>query len=162
MEFIKFKYFGLIVWACLRKWFIVNPFLLYSQAYHETGNFKSKICKENLNLFGMKMRTGSRPTTGLGVKNGHAYYNSFYDSVVDYIYRQKNFNIKPQFSNNEKYIFDTVNSNYAEDPQYLTKWTTLNNKIQDKNMYLVILLAVIPFASLFFTGFFIYKRYFQW
>lgn len=55
----------------------------YAQAVLETGNFKSKIFRENNNLFGMKLST-CRPTTNVGVENGHASFRSWRESVMDY------------------------------------------------------------------------------
>jgi uncharacterized FlgJ-related protein len=48
------------------------PYIVYAQAQLETGEFKSKIFKENNNIFGMKVAR-KRPTTNKGEENGHAY-----------------------------------------------------------------------------------------
>lgn len=54
-----------------------------AQAAHETGNFTSKIFKENNNLFGMKLPK-QRKTTATGEKYGHATFNNIEDAVKDF------------------------------------------------------------------------------
>lgn len=56
---------------------------IVSQSVHETGNFTSKIFKENNNLFGMKMPE-IRETTAKGSKYGHAIFGSIEGSLDDY------------------------------------------------------------------------------
>lgn len=57
--------------------------IVLKQALYETGHFTSKICKENNNLFGMKVAK-QRPTTATGEQYKHAKYDSWQMSVVDY------------------------------------------------------------------------------
>lgn len=52
------------------------------QAAHETGNFQSKVYKENHNLFGMKY---VKQRFAIGEKNGHAEYLTIEDSISDYV-----------------------------------------------------------------------------
>jgi hypothetical protein len=48
------------------------PEVVYAQARLETNGFKSKIFRENNNLFGMKAST-KRSSTNKGIQQGHAY-----------------------------------------------------------------------------------------
>lgn len=57
---------------------------------HETGNFTSWIYKKNFNAFGIKYQG---QVTALGEKNGHAYYNSYQDSVNDFKRLYKSYGI---------------------------------------------------------------------
>ena len=93
------------------------PHIVYAQARLETGNFKSEIFKTNHNLFGMKVAT-LRPTTNKGEENGHAYYESWRESVVDYAFYQAQYlsDIKT-----EAEYLEYLKANYAEAPNYMTQ-----------------------------------------
>ena len=93
------------------------PHIVYAQAKLETGEFKSKIFKENNNLFGMKVAT-RRPTTNKGEDNGHAFYVNWKESVVDYAFYSAQYlsNIKT-----ESEYLDYLGQSYAEDPNYISK-----------------------------------------
>lgn len=89
------------------------PDIVFAQAKLESGNFKSKVFKQNNNLFGMRQAT-SRPTTSSEVEGGYAYYANWKESVIDYALYQS------------KYLSDLTRSqylaylgkNYAEDSSY--------------------------------------------
>jgi hypothetical protein len=50
----------------------------------ESGNYKSRICRENHSLFGMKLPGKfSRHTTATGEKNGYAVYDTYLMSTAD-------------------------------------------------------------------------------
>lgn len=100
------------------------PHIVYAQAYIETGNFKSHIFKTNHNLFGMK-EAKRRPTTNKGTENGHAYYDTWKESVQDYAFYQAAYlnDIKT-----EAEYLQYLQSNYAEAPNYMQ---ALLNKISD-------------------------------
>ena len=92
------------------------PEIVYAQTVLETGNFKSNICLNNNNVFGMKL-SSTRPTTAICERNGYAYYNTWQESVIDYAFYQA-------------YYFDSVKTvgeyldklgNYAEDSLYIKK-----------------------------------------
>lgn len=93
------------------------PHIVMAQAELETGGFTSKIFKENHNLFGMKVAT-KRPTTNKGEEHGHAYYENWRESVVDYAFYSAQYlsNIK-----SESEYFDYLKQSYAEDPLYIEK-----------------------------------------
>jgi hypothetical protein len=91
------------------------PHIVYAQARLETGNFTSKIFKENNNLFGMREAT-VRPTTNKGTENNHAYFDNWYDSVLDYAMYSASYlsDIKTE----DEYL-QYLKQNYAEDPNYM-------------------------------------------
>jgi uncharacterized FlgJ-related protein len=93
------------------------PHIVYAQARLETGNFKSQIFKTNHNLFGMKVAT-LRPTTNKGEENGHAYYEGWRESVVDYAFYQAQYlsDIKT-----EAEYLEYLKANYAEAPNYMAQ-----------------------------------------
>lgn len=72
------------------------PDIVKAQIILETGNFSSRVFKENNNLFGMRM-PASRLTTATGSKNKYAEYNTWQESIIDrliyeskYLYKYKN------------------------------------------------------------------------
>lgn len=91
------------------------PHIVYAQAKLETGNFTSKIFKENNNLFGMR-EAKVRPTTNKGTENNHAYFDTWYDSVLDYAMYSAAYlhDIKT-----EDEYFQYLKQNYAEAPNYI-------------------------------------------
>ena len=66
------------------------PYIALAQAKLETGHFKSKIFRDNHNLFGMK-QARVRENTAKGTRHNHAYYEDWKSSVTDYILWVKNF-----------------------------------------------------------------------
>lgn len=91
------------------------PDIVYAQAVHETGNFKSQIFRENNNLFGMKVAK-LRPTTNDGEQYGHAYYDHWRSSVQDYAYWQA---YSAKGLNKSEYL--QLLNGYAEDGDYVKK-----------------------------------------
>lgn len=125
----------------------ISTSVIYAQAVHETGDFKSKIFRENNNLFGMR-QAKVRKNYATGTKSGHATFKTHNDSIRDYFERQKNFRISAV--NDEEFILSTVNSNYAEDKNYLSKWTNLIKTIKTpvSNIYFALLFFFLLFAVL--------------
>lgn len=101
------------------------PKIVMAQAIVETGNFKSHIFKENNNLFGMKLAS-SRPSTARGVLNNHAYYNTWQESVQDYVLFQTAF-LREVRTENEylEYL-----GSYAQSPKYRDKVKIIMQKIK--------------------------------
>ncbi len=91
------------------------PHIVYAQARIETGNFSSRIFKNNNNLFGMK-EARQRATTNAGTELGHAVYNNWRESVVDYALYQCAFLSKIR---TEAAYYTYLRENYAEDPNYI-------------------------------------------
>lgn len=86
--------------------------IVLKQALYETGHFTSKICKENNNLFGMKVAK-QRPTTATGEQYNHAKYDSWQQSVIDYAIWQT------------KYCHNLTENEYL---QYLQRVYSTNKK----------------------------------
>lgn len=103
------------------------PYIILAQSYQETGNYKSSIFLENHNLFGMK-EAQLRSTLAKGTNRGHAYYEDWQDSVIDYALYYSTYlsDIKT-----EGEYFEYLRQNYAEDPTYVTRLKTL---IKNKNL----------------------------
>jgi hypothetical protein len=104
------------------------PYIAFAQSKLETGNFTSKIFRENNNLFGMK-EAKQRITTALGTKRKHAYYQDWTQSVYDYGYYQASFLGKIK---TEEEYFRYLGNSYAEDPNYLIKIKKLSQELKEK------------------------------
>ena len=92
------------------------PDIVFAQAKIESGNFKSKIFRENHNLFGMK-EAKQRAHTAIGTQYSHAIYSNWRQSVIDYTIYQSCYLRK---FNRSEYI-DYLGRNYAQDKNYVTK-----------------------------------------
>lgn len=92
------------------------PDIVLAQAKLESGNFKSKIFKENNNLFGMKCAT-RRPYTHKGENRGHAKYDRWQDCVLDYALFQAAYLSKMK---TKREYFKYLSENYAQNPDYVT------------------------------------------
>lgn len=103
---------------------IVYPDIAIAQSLLETGHFKSKIFKENNNLFGMKNPT-KRNTLSKGTKNGHAYYDTWQDSVNDYKLWQSSMKFD-QYSRDQ--YFSKLDTIYCPPPDCLSKEYSRNVK----------------------------------
>jgi flagellum-specific peptidoglycan hydrolase FlgJ len=93
------------------------PHIVFAQSKLETGNFSSKIFKENNNLFGMR-EARVRVNTATATQHQHAYYNNWRESLEDYGYYYSSY--LRQLKTEAEY-FDYLSQNYAEDPNYLPK-----------------------------------------
>lgn len=94
----------------------------------ESASGTSKVFKEGNNLFGMKMPS-KRPTTALGVKNGHAYYSHWRMSCIDYALFQA-YTMDLDNISSEMDWLNYIGRVYAEDSQYKKKLLAI--KSQDK------------------------------
>lgn len=106
---------------------IKYPHIVMAQSQIETGAWTSPIFKQNHNLFGMKVAT-KRPTTNKGEENGHAYYENWKESVVDYAFYSAQYlsDIK-----SEKEYLEYLARSYAEDTNYVYKIKKIINKTSD-------------------------------
>ena len=96
---------------------ILFPDVVLAQARLETGNFTSKVFKENNNLFGMKLPR-VRNTTAIGEQNSHATYASWLQSVADYKLWQDE--VVKKYRTKRAYL-RYLSKNYAEDKKYIHK-----------------------------------------
>lgn len=81
----------------------VLPSVALAQMKIETGHFKSRICRENKNIAGIRT---SKSTYVSGMKNGHCSYNTYRDCLRDYVRIQNRYLAK-------------IDGKYAEDPNYI-------------------------------------------
>lgn len=95
---------------------IKHPEVVFKQAKIESGNFKSKVFKENNNMFGMKM-SYKRANIAGGENLGYAVYNTWQESIIDYALYQT---YTAKGMNKEQYI-QHLGASYAEDPDYKSK-----------------------------------------
>jgi hypothetical protein len=106
------------------------PHIPYAQSKLETGSWKSNLFIENHNLFGMKEAT-RRVSTAKGSNKGHAYYDTWRESVYDYAFYQCRYlgNIKT-----ESEYFQYLSATYAEDSEYVDKLKRIieNEKLKEK------------------------------
>lgn len=106
------------------------PHIPYAQSKLETGSWKSSLFIENHNLFGMKEAT-RRVSTAKGSNKGHAYYDTWRESVYDYAFYQCRYlgNIKT-----EDEYFQYLSATYAEDSEYVDKLKRMieNEKLREK------------------------------
>ena len=103
--------------AYLKEINIKFPDIVKAQATLETGYFKSEKVIVNHKLFGMKVAK-LRPTTALGENLGHAFYDNWKQSVLDYAFYQAAY--LRQIKTDDEYLA-YLELNYAEDPNYINK-----------------------------------------
>jgi uncharacterized FlgJ-related protein len=99
------------------------PDIVYAQARLESNGFSSRIFKENNNMFGMKQST-RRSSTNKGEQFGHAYYDTWRESVLDYALWQCKY--LSSIHTRAEYL-QYLKQNYAEDPNYYNKLIKIIN-----------------------------------
>lgn len=100
-----------------------HPYIVYSQAIIESGNFTSNIWKENNNMFGMKMPE-RRATLAIGINKGHSVYKSWKECIVDYALFQSSY----LRGLSEEEYFVKIGNSYAEDGSYEVKIRSAKNQ----------------------------------
>lgn len=128
-EYNEFNELKLI--AKLKELNVKFPYIVLAQAKLETGNFTSKIFKENNNLFGMR-EAKQRITTAQGTENNHAYYHSWQESVLDYAFYQCRY--LSSISTEAQY-FNYLKQSYAEDTSYVNRLQTIIDNQNLKNKF---------------------------
>jgi len=91
------------------------PHITLAQAKLESGEFSSRIFKENHNLFGMK-EAKVRVNLAKGTQYNHAYYNNWEESVLDYAFWYSSYARKCK---TEDELFQLLDQQYAEADQYV-------------------------------------------
>ena len=104
------------------------PELVYAQARLESGDFNSYINIQNNNFFGMKKAT-RRINCQSGEQYGHAFYNSWRFSVLDYGMFAASF--LSDFKTKEEY-YQYIERFYSETPGYIEKVKTFEKQYFDK------------------------------
>ncbi len=92
------------------------PHIVLAQSILETGHYESKIFKENNNLFGMKEARVRLNLAG-GTQHGHAYYNNWKESVMDYALWYSTYAYKCK---TEKQLYKLLDKQYAEASAYVS------------------------------------------
>ena len=90
--------------------------IIIAQFRLETGHFKSKSFLIGNNISGMK-KPRKRPNLASGELYGHAKFNSWVDSVEDYLLWQK-YN-RNKLKDSENYYAFLAKVGYAEDSNYI-------------------------------------------
>ena len=107
------------------------PHITLAQAKLESGEFGSRIFKENHNLFGMK-EARVRVNLAQGTQYGHAYYNNWEESVLDYAFWYSSYARKCK---SEKELFHLLDQQYAEANQYVSSLKRIIAKQQLKEKF---------------------------
>ena len=107
------------------------PHIILAQAKLESGHFKSTIFLENNNMFGMK-EAKLRANLAKGTNRGHAYYETWQESVIDYALYYSSYlrSIKT-----EGEYFEYLRQNYAEDVTYVQRLKQIIKKEELKNKF---------------------------
>jgi len=107
------------------------PYIILAQAKLESGHFKSTIFLENNNMFGMK-EAKLRANLAKGTNRGHAYYETWQESVIDYALYYSSYlrSIKT-----EGEYFEYLRQNYAEDPTYVQRLKQIISKQDLKSKF---------------------------
>jgi uncharacterized FlgJ-related protein len=118
---LKFSEENLMI--VIKRFGIRFPDIVIAQAKLETGHFTSKSFTKHNNLFGMKVPK-SRLTVATGESFGHARYDHWTYSVMDYALFQSTFARKIR---TRKGYMRYLSRNYAEDESYVQKIGKLIN-----------------------------------
>ncbi len=102
------------------------PHITLAQAKLETGEYSSRIFKENHNLFGMR-EARVRINLAKGTQHNHAYYNNWKESVLDYSFWYASYARKCK---SEKELFHLLDQQYAEANQYVSSLKRIISKQQ--------------------------------
>jgi len=107
------------------------PYIILAQAKLESGHFKSTIFVENNNMFGMK-EAKLRANLAKGTNRGHAYYETWQESVIDYALYYSSYlrSIKT-----EGEYFEYLRQNYAEDLTYVQRLKQIISKQDLKSKF---------------------------
>lgn len=89
--------------------------LLTAHAMHETGVFKSRLYREQNNLFGMR-HPSIRETLSKGELDGWANFETLEDSVLDLLLYFKEFGLKPTWKEPAAFVKAIKSKGYFEDP----------------------------------------------
>ncbi len=108
------------------------PHIVLAQARLETGNYTSKVFRENNNLFGMR-EARQRITTAKGTEHNHAYYHTWFESLLDYSFYQCRYLSNIQ---TEEQYFQYLDQSYAEDNNYVSSLKNIIQKDQLNKLFI--------------------------
>lgn len=103
-----------VLYNTLKHYDFPNPAIITAQAVLESGNFKSRLCINHNNLFGLY--------------NSRRMEYFTFDSWISCVFAYKTY-ILSKYKEGEDYYLFLERINYAEDPSYISKLKTLENKI---------------------------------
>lgn len=109
------------VWNEIKNSGVKHPRVVFAQAVLESGGFKSVLAKSCNNLFGMRVPK-KRPTLAVkkcNYKHGFATFDSWQESVYDYLLYQKTILKNKREMTDEQYI-KYIAKTYASNPQYVS------------------------------------------
>jgi flagellum-specific peptidoglycan hydrolase FlgJ len=107
------------------------PDIVLAQTILESGNFSSKVAKQNNNLFGMRMPK-VRQTTAIGQRYGYARYYNWKDSVKDYkLWQEALLKKYPNMTRGQYKSY--INRVYSTGKNYISKINLIIQK--NKNKY---------------------------
>jgi flagellum-specific peptidoglycan hydrolase FlgJ len=107
------------------------PDVVLAQTILESGNFSSKVAKQNNNLFGMRMPK-IRETTAIGQRYGYARYYNWKDSVKDYkLWQEALLKKYPNMTRGQYKSY--INRIYSIGKNYISKINLIIQK--NKNKY---------------------------
>ena len=106
------------------------PHIAYAQAMLESGNFTSKIFRENNNMFGMK-QARTRINLAKLTQYNHAYFETWEDCLLDFAFHRATYFHKLK---TEQDYYNYLGKYYAEDPSYIGKLKSMvyKHKLKDK------------------------------
>ena len=107
------------------------PHIVYAQAMLESGNFTSKIFKENNNMFGMK-QARVRINLAKSTQYNHAYFETWEDCLLDFAFHRATYFSKLK---TEQDYYNYLGKYYAEDPSYIGKLKSMVNKHKLKDKF---------------------------
>jgi len=125
-DFTKDKFLSKIKYLNLK-----HPHIVYAQAILESGNFTSKMFKENNNIFGMK-QARVRINLAKSTQYGHAYFETWEDCLLDFAFHRATYFSKLR---TEQDYYNYLGKYYAEDPGYIGKLKTMVNKYKLKDKF---------------------------
>ena len=105
--------------------------IVYAQAILESNNFKSKLCKENNNVFGMKV-----PAQRFTFCNNPYDYGNYakYDNIESCVLDYKAWQMQNAYNiTTEEGYFNLLRSIYAEDIEYVNKLKKIINGNKSRN-----------------------------
>ena len=103
---------------------IQHKHIVLAQMKLESGNYQSKLAKENNNYFGMR-HPAQRLTVSVKSKNGYAHYRNWCYSILDYALWQRRY----AYDLNESDYLTLLSNVYAEDKEYVNKVSTIAKNI---------------------------------
>lgn len=108
-----------------------HPHIVYAQAMLESGNFTSKIFRENNNMFGMK-QARVRINLAKSTQYNHAYFETWEDCLLDFAFHRATYFHKLK---TEQDYYNYLGKYYAEDPSYIGKLKSMVNKYKLKDKF---------------------------